>query len=263
MIDVTVVILTRNEAPNIARTLSRLAWASDVVVVDSGSTDDTCAIAAQHSNVRLFQRPFTSHAEQWNYGLTATGITTEWVLALNADYFLPNALIDELTRLSPDRDTAGYRASFVYCIDGKPLRGAAYTPVVVLYRRARATYVQDGHTQRVVVQGGVQPLASRILHDDRKPLHHWLSSQIRYQRLEAEKLTGVPMSSLGLLDRIRRLVVVAPPAMFCYCYFARGGLLDGTAGLYYALQRAAAELILSLHLVERMLGQRPGNQPAP
>ena len=263
MIDVTVVILTRNEAPNIARTLGRLAWASDVVVVDSGSSDDTCAIAARHPNVRLFQRPFTNHAEQWNYGLTATGITTEWVLALDADFYLSDALIAELAQLSPDAGTAGYRASFVYCIDGKPLRGAVYPPVVVLYRRAHARYVQDGHTQRVTVEGAIRPLAARILHDDRKPLHHWLSSQIRYQRLEAEKLTSVPRSSLGMLDRIRRLVVVAPPAMFCYCYFVRGGWLDGAAGLYYSLQRTAAELILSLHLVERMLGQRRGNQPAP
>ena len=110
MIDVTVVILTRNEAPNIARTLGRLAWASDVVVVDSGSSDDTCAIAARHPNVRLFQRPFTNHAEQWNYGLAATGITTEWVLALDADFYLSDELIAELAQLSPDAGTAGYRA---------------------------------------------------------------------------------------------------------------------------------------------------------
>lgn len=262
MIDITVVILAFNEAPNLARTLSRVSWAKDVVVVDSGSTDDTREIAARHSKVRVFERAFTSHADQWNYGLTGTGITTEWVLALDADFVLPDAAIDELARLTPAPDIAGYRASFRYCINGHPLRGAAYPPVVVLYRRAGATYVQDGHTQRVAVPGRIEPLAAPILHDDRKPLRHWLASQIRYQGLEADKLTSAPMSSLGLFDRVRRLVVVAPPAMFCYCYFLRGGALDGTAGLYYALQRTAAELILSLFLVERMLGFHGGNQPA-
>lgn len=262
MIDVTVIILTRNEAPNIARTLSRVAWAKDVVIVDSDSNDGTRDIAKGHRHVRVFQRAFTSHADQWNFALAETGIATEWVLALDADFYITDELIAELAQLLPDPGTAGYRASFVYCIGGKPLRGAAYPPVVVLYRRALASYVQDGHTQRVAVQGGIQPLKARILHDDRKPLRHWLASQIQYQRLEADKLTTVPRSSLGALDRVRRLVVVAPPAMFCYCYFVRGGWLDGTAGLYYTLQRTTAELILSLHLVERMLGRHGGNQPA-
>lgn len=262
MIDITVVILTFNEAPNLARTLGRVSWAKDVVVVDSGSTDDTREIAARHPNVRVFVRAFTSHADQWNYGLTGTGITSEWVLALDADFVLPEAAIDELARLTPDPGTGGYRAPFRYCINGRPLRGAAYPPVVVLYRRAGATYVQDGHTQRVAVTGRIEPLAAPIFHDDRKALRHWLASQIRYQELEADKLTSVPMSSLNLVDRARRLIVVAPPAMFCYCYFLRGGVLDGTAGLYYALQRTAAELILSLNLVERMLGLNGGNQRA-
>ena len=51
--------------------------------------------------------------------------------------------------------------------------------------------------------------------------------------------------------------------MFCYCYFVRGGWLDGTHGLYYALQRTAAELILSLNLVERLLGLHDRDRPTP
>jgi hypothetical protein len=76
-------------------------------------------------------------------------------------------------------------------------------------------------------------------------------------RLEADKLSAARASELGWVDRVRRLIVFAPPAMFLYCLFGKGGILDGRAGLYYAMQRAAAELILSLHLVERMvLGRR-------
>jgi glycosyltransferase involved in cell wall biosynthesis len=251
--DITVVILTFNEAPNIARTLDRVAWAADIVVVDSCSTDATREIAARFPKVRVFQRAFTVLAEQWMFALTETGVATEWVLALDADYVLSLDLVEELRGLRPGADIAGYRASFTYCIEGKALRGAAYPPVIVLYRRAGASYRQDGHAQRVQVSGTIVPLASRILHDDRKPLHHWLMSQMRYQREETDKLTAAPWSSLGLLDRLRRLVVIAPPAMFVYCYFVRGGVLDGTAGLFYALQRTAAELLLSLYLVERML----------
>lgn len=247
------VILTFNEAPNIARTLSRLSWVSDIVVVDSNSTDGTCEIAARHPGVRVFQRPFTTHEEQWNFAIHETGITAEWVLALDADFVLSSDLIDEIRMLEPDGRTAGYWASFDYCIDGTPLRGAAYPPVIVLYRRARARYRQDGHTQRVEIDGAVGSLAGRIFHDDRKPLSQWLAAQTRYMRLEADKLTRTPLSQLSVVDKVRLALVVMPPAMFVYCFFLRGGVLDGGKGLFYALQRAAAEAILSLYLVERRL----------
>ena len=255
MTGITGLVLTFNEAPNIARTLARLAWLPEIVVVDSHSTDDTCSIAASFPNVRVFERAFTTHAEQWNFGLEATGITSEWVLALDADFVLTDAVSQEIQALKPAADVAGYWASFTYCIDGAPLRGAAYPPVVVLYRRSRGRYAQDGHTQRVQVSGRVASLSHRILHDDRKPLTHWLASQARYMQLEAEKLTTA--SSLGLVDRVRQWIVIAPPAMFLYCYLVRGGILDGRAGLFYALQRATSEAILSLFLVwRRMSGSR-------
>ena len=255
MTGITGLVLTFNEAPNIARTLARLAWLPEIVVVDSHSTDDTCSIAASFPNVRVSERAFTTHAEQWNFGLEATGITSEWVLALDADFVLTDAVSQEIQALKPAADVAGYWASFTYCIDGAPLRGAAYPPVVVLYRRSRGRYAQDGHTQRVQVSGRVASLSHRILHDDRKPLTHWLASQARYMQLEAEKLTTA--SSLGLIDRVRQWIVIAPPAMFVYCYLVRGGILDGRAGLFYALQRATSEAILSLFLVwRRMSGSR-------
>lgn len=251
MKDITGLVLTFNEAPNIARTLGRLSWIRDIVVLDSFSTDDTVAIAAGFPNVRVVQRAFTTHAEQWNYGLEQTGITTEWVLALDADYVLSDGLVQELQSLEADAHT-GFSASFKYCIDGRPLRGAAYPPVTVLYQRAAGRYEQDGHTQRVRLSGPVRALAAPIFHDDRKPLTHWLRAQVAYMRLEAEWLTR-PGARLAPLDRLRRALVIMPPAMFCYCYLLRGGILDGKAGLFYALQRAAAELMLSLFLVRRAM----------
>jgi glycosyltransferase involved in cell wall biosynthesis len=254
--DITPLILTFNEAPNIARTLSRLSWANDIVVVDSGSSDGTQAIVTAIPRVRLFERPFTTHADQWNFGLNSTRIATDWVLALDADFVLSEALVDEMSTLDL-RPVAGYRASFTYCIGGVPLAGAVYPPVTVLFRRLLASYEQDGHTQRVRVDGRIAALAGTIAHDDRKPLAHWLSAQAKYMRLEAEKLSTVPVASLSVFDRIRRLVVIAPVAMFLYCYLVRGGVWSGRAGLFYALQRATAEAILSLSLLDRWLTARP------
>ena len=252
---ITPLILTLDEAPNISRTLDRLGWAKDIVVVDSFSRDETPGIVGRYPNVRLFQRTFEQHAEQWNFGLTQTGISTEWVLALDADYVMSDEGVREIGSLAPDAGISGYAASFTYCIDGRPLRNTVYPPVTILYRRRHAHYEQDGHTQRVRIGGGsVSALAHKIAHDDRKPLSRWLRSQDRYMRLEAKKLASARFADLSIQDRVRRLVVVAPAAMLFYCLFARGNILDGRAGLAYALQRTAAEAILSAHLARSLLG---------
>ncbi len=263
MIDVTAIVLTFNEAPNIGRTLSKLAWLKDVVVVDSGSSDETVRIAESYPNTRVFHRPFASHADQWNFALEHTNISAEWVLALDADFVLTEDCVSELKALTPPAGVAGYQASFTYCINGAPLRSAVYPPVTVLYRRAMGRYEQDGHTQRVRVRGPVVDLNSKIRHDDRKPLSRWFASQVRYMRLEADKLSEASPSSMATVDRVRKLIVVAPPVMFFLCLIGRGGVLDGWPGLFYALQRTTAELILSLTLVERRLfGSRAASAPS-
>lgn len=247
---ITPLLLTCNEAPNIGRTLERLSWARDIVVVDSFSGDDTLKVVSQFPQVRVFQRAFDSHGDQWDFGLRETGIKSEWVLALDADYLLTQQLIDELKALRPRADIEGYRTRFVYCINGKPLSGSAYPPATVLYRRAKASYVQDGHTQRVEVKGEVKELQSPILHDDRKPLSHWVQAQIRYMRLEAEKLRDTRFFELGWAGRLRKMRVAAPFVMLLYCLFVKGLVLNGRSGIYYAFQRMFSEILLSLYLLE-------------
>ena len=245
---ITPLLLTYNEAPNIARTLTSVSWAKDIVVVDSFSDDATLEIATSFPQVRVFKRKFDSHRNQWEFGLKETQIATAWVLALDADYVLSDALIEELKNLNPDNETSGYRANFIYCINGKKLNSGIYPPVTVLYRREAATYVQDGHTQRVALAGVIQDLSSPIFHDDRKSLKIWFSAQARYTELEAQKLRSTSRAELNFPDRMRRWRFVMPPAMFVYCLIVRGGILDGRAGFYYAFQRAMAELMLSHRL---------------
>src|SRR5689334_20660212 len=159
---ITPLILTYNEAPNIARSLAALSWAKDIVVVDSFSDDNTVELAKSSPRVRVFQRAFDSHRNQWEFGLRETGIKTPWVLALDADYVLTNEAIAELKELKPDESTVGYRAKFNYCIHGKEIHSGIYPPVTVLYRRDAAAYAQDGHTQRVVLDGRVEELRARL-----------------------------------------------------------------------------------------------------
>ena len=248
---ITPLILTYNEAPNIARALASLSWAGEVVLVDSFSDDGTLAIAKTFANVRVVQRVFDNHRNQWEFGLKETGIATPWVLALDADYVVSNEVIAELKKLCPADDTVGYRARFVYCINGKRLRSGIYPPVTVLYRREAATYVQDGHTQRVSLAGRIEELRAPLLHDDRKSFRRWWRSQARYTELEAQKLLAADPADLRLQDRARRWIVLVPTAMLGYCLIVRGGILDGWQGFYYAFQRSAAELLLAVNLGRR------------
>ena len=245
---ITPLILTYNEAPNIARVLGGLSWAREVVVVDSFSDDETVHLATSFPNVRVVQRFFDSHRNQWEFGLKQTALSTPWVLALDADYVVTEQLITELKTLQPNSNTAGYRAKFIYCINGKRLRSGIYPPVTVLYRREAATYLQDGHTQRIAVDGEIEDLTAPLLHDDRKSFRRWFNAQSRYTVLEAQKLLATDPAELEFADRLRRWRIIVPPAMLVYCLIVRGGILDGWAGFYYAFQRAMAELMLSHRL---------------
>ena len=251
---ITPLVLTWNEAPNVGRCLERLAWAARVVVLDSGSTDDTLAIARRFPNVEVQVRPFDDHASQWNHGVDL--VRTPWVLSLDADYVLPEEFIRALDELDLASDLDAVCARFRYCIFGRPLRASLYPPRAVLFRRDRCRYEPDGHTQRLRVPGRSIAIRATIDHDDRKPLERWLVSQGAYARQEAEKLLSKPARALSWPDQMRKTIVIGPPAVFAYTLVVKGTLLDGWPGWYYALQRAIAELMLSIQLLDRRLRGR-------
>ena len=248
---ITPLILTYNEAPNIGRILNRLSWAQRIVVIDSGSTDETLEILRGHPQVDVIHRPFTEFASQCNFGLTQ--IRTQWVLSIDADYELSDELISELRRLSPLDSAAGYRARFVYRIWGRTLRGALYPPRTVLYRRNKALYANEGHGHRVTVDGKVLALRNVIYHDDRKSLARWISSQQRYAREEASHLLESSNDKFSKFDKIRAIGWPAPIIAFVYTLFAKGCILDGWPGWYYALQRLIFEALTALELADRRL----------
>lgn len=250
---ITPLLLTLDEMPNLERTLAGLAWAKRIVVVDSGSRDGTREYLARDPRVALFVREFDSFAAQSEYGLRETGIDTEWVLSLDADQVVTSELIAELGRLEPALGMNGYRARFVYCIQGRPLRGSLYPPRVVLARRREAGYEQDGHAHRLIVSGQVGDLASPLLHDDRKPRGRWLAEQGRYASLEAQKLLETPQGELSRPDRVRRRGWIAPWLVPLYCLIVKRGILDGRAGWIYAGERAVAEWLLAMAVWERLL----------
>lgn len=249
--EITPLVITYNEAANIARTLDRLVWARRILVIDSGSTDETEEIVRRYPQAELIHRPFDDFASQCNFGVAQVG--TAWVLSLDADYELSEELVTELSDLHPDPVTCGYRARFVYRIYGRPLRGTLYPPRIVLYRKSKASYRNEGHGHRVEVSGQIAPLCGVIFHDDRKPLVRWLASQQRYAQLEAEHLMKSDRKALRRSDRVRLAAWPAPVAVFIYTLIFEGCLLDGWRGWYYALQRLLAETLIALEIIDRRL----------
>ncbi len=252
--DLTVLILTYNEIDNIGRTLEAVKWARRILVLDSGSTDGTLDVVAGYPQATVETRAFDSFAGQTNFGLSR--ITTGWVLSMDADYVVSKELAAEIRSLTPPPTIAGYKARFVYAIHGEPLRATLYPPRCVLYRRDRAKYRDEGHGHKVVVDGDVAWLSGTIGHDDRKPLARWLGSQQKYARLEADYLLSADPAELKRVDRVRLMGWPAPILMFFYTLVWKGELLDGWPGWHYALQRALAETMIALEIVDRRLLRR-------
>lgn len=248
MIDsVTPLILTLNEAPNLNRCLSKLHWAQRIVIIDSGSIDETPQIAALYPNVEFIVRPFDNHTSQWNFGLSH--ISTEWVLSLDADYVIPDETVSLFSNVTSQDEVNAYFAEFRYISLGRALTKSLYPPRAVLFRKDFCKYEPDGHTQRLTIKGLSDTLPLIIDHDDRKPLSRWLASQDAYAKLESEKLSRTH-SPTSLPDRLRKKIILAPIITPLYVLIVQRTLFDGWPGFFYALQRTLAEIMLSMRLIE-------------
>src|SRR5215469_4017799 len=228
---VTPLILTFNEAPNLRRGLEKLQWAGEIVIVDSFSNDETEEIARSFPNVRFVQREFDNHAAQWNFGLDQ--IDSAWVLSLDADYVVTDALVNELSQLPCEGGISVFFARFRYCVAGRALRASLYPPRAILFKKSGCRYVQDGHTQVLDYHGPSSILHGYLLHDDRKPLARWLDSQRAYARLEADKLLSSSGRGGSLADRLRRWIWPAAPAAFVYTLVVKQCLFEGWPGWFY------------------------------
>ncbi len=244
----TAEILTWNEEENIARTLSHLDWLEKIIVIDSGSTHNTINLIQSFSNTELHSRKFDTHATQWNYGLNLC--KSEWVLSLDADYILPENFIKEVKQNILKKDVSAFYANFDFVVFGKPLKGNNTTPRAVLFKKADCIYYDDGHTQRLKINGKTENFAAAILHDDRKPLTRWLFNQGQYSQKEAIMLLKKSTADLPFTGKLRKTKVLAPVFVFFYCLFIKGMVFNGSRGWHYTLQRTLAERLISMRLTE-------------
>jgi glycosyltransferase involved in cell wall biosynthesis len=239
--NVTPVILTYNEEPNLGPTLAALAWASRIVVVDSGSSDRTAEIARSFANVAWFERGFDSHAAQWSYAIRGTSVDTRYVLALDADMRPGPGFREELARFS---ELAGDAAlvPFEYRIQGRRLLGSIYPAQVRIFAREAIRIEQRGHTQVFCPIAPVVRFRSKLIHEDLKPFSRWLANQLNYADLEAERIRHAPTQRF--VDRIRR-AGISPAIWGAYAYLRAGGPFAGAASRAYAEERMVFEAMLA------------------
>ncbi len=232
MLDVSVVIITKNEADNIRGALESVQWANDIVVVDSGSTDDTLQIARQFTD-RVLSHDWEGYGAQKNY---ATSLAVhDWVLSLDADERLSTALTDEIRALvAREPATRGYRIPRVTRYLGRWIRTTDWYPdsQLRLYDRRVSRWSERPVHESVTVDGPVGRLRHEIEHRAYRNVAHHLETIDRYTTLDAERMhqTGRRASTVDL--------VLHPPLAFLRNYVARGGIRDGTVGLIVSILNA-------------------------
>ena len=245
----SVIVITRNAEPTIRRGLESVAWAGEIVVVDSGSTDRTLEIC-RSLGAQVHQTPdWPGHGPQKNRALDRAG--GEWVLSLDSDEWLTPESRAEIERvLAAPGDKAAYamprRSS--YC--GRYMRHSGWWPdyVVRLFRRDAARFSEDHTHDRLVVNGATGRLTRPILHEAITDLDQMIAKMNLYST-----------TSAGMLHQRGRRASLFTAILhggwaFVRTYFLRLGFLDGREGFMLAVANAEGSYYRYLKLM--LLGDK-------
>ena len=225
------IVITRNEAANIAECLDSLAFCDERIVVDCGSTDGTMLIARE-KGARVAYRSWRGFGPQKNYALSlAQG---DWVLSLDADERVSPGLAAAIKQAIEERLVDGYEFPRLSTFCGKPLRHSGWHPdyVLRLFRRGRGRFTDVIVHERVVCDGLVARLSEPLIHHPVVKLEDALSRVDRYSTASAQALvdSGRKVSFMtgighGLMSFLR-------------AYVLRAGFLDGAEGFLLAVANA-------------------------
>jgi glycosyltransferase involved in cell wall biosynthesis len=230
---ISATIITLNEQENIREALASVVWADEVLVVDSGSTDQTCAIA-EASGARVIKKDWPGFAEQKQFA--AEEAQHDWVFSLDADERVSKELsasIAALRKLSGDERADGYRIARRSFYQGRWIKGGGWYPdrQLRLYRKSRGRWATRHIHESVKMQpdARVEDLQGDILHYSvRDSAHHHRMIGERY----------APLAALQMFEEGRRTsrlrIATAAPLGFIRSFILKGGFRDGLAGLSIA-----------------------------
>ena len=226
----SVAIITRNEEANLARTLASIAWADEIVVVDSGSDDRTEEIARSYPT-QFFLEPWKGFAAQKNSAIDKC--SGDWILSLDADESLSDQLSQEIQKLlAGDPPCDGYALPRRNLFLGRWIRfGGFYPdPKLRLFRRGAGTFEARLVHETVQLVGRAGRLRGDMVHDAYPTLSGYIAHMDRYSTLGAEHAvqTGTSVASV---PSFLAHTCLNPLGTFLYNYFLRLGFLDGREGL--------------------------------
>jgi len=265
-VPVSVVVLTRDEEPNIARCLASVGWAEQVVVIDSGSADQTVPLA-KSLGADVVEQPWLGFPGQREFALRLRAVRHDWVYFVDADEWVSPQLAAEIAdRLGTD-DCAAFTHRRRLVFLGTWIRHCGWYSgswVVKLADRHCTTYDRSLVGERAQVNGPVGRLAHDIVDEDRKGLASWLHKHVRYAELEQQRrgqpapwrerlrrfrsrsrADTRPLSRIILKDLIFPAVPARPLMLFIYMYIVRLGVLDGRAGLRFCFFHAWYQVTVS------------------
>jgi glycosyltransferase involved in cell wall biosynthesis len=228
----SVTVITKNEATDIGPALRSVAWADEIVVVDSESTDATVAIARGFTS-RVVVRPWPGYVAQKNYA--ASLASHDWILSLDADERVTPALADEIrATLATDPPHAAFRIPRVTWHLGRWIRSTDWYPdhQTRLYDRRAAEWTGRHVHEAVVVRGTRGELRHELQHYAYRDIADHLETMDRYTTYAARQMHEAGRRA-GLLQ-----VAGHPPLAFLRNYIARGGIRDGAPGFIISAMNA-------------------------
>lgn len=247
---ISATIITFNEEANIRDACESLAWADEIIVVDSGSTDKTREIA-EGCGARVIARDWPGFAVQKQFA--AEQASHDWVFSLDADERVSAELKSSISGLRNSSDgqlADGYRIARRSFYQGKWIKGGGWYPdwQLRLYRKARGHWEPRHIHESVKIDAGAR--AEKLSGDI---LHYSVRDSAQHHRMIGERYA--PLAARQMFEEGRRTstlkIATAAPAAFVRSYLLKGGFRDGLAGISIASFAAHHAFLKHLMLWEK------------
>ncbi len=239
MQSISVAIVACNEAENIRRTLASVAWASEINLIDSGSTDQTVEIAKSFG-ARIFYESWKGYGPQVNSALDKC--TSDWILNLDADEWLTPELANEIRALlGGEPHYTAYMIPRLNFIFGRWMRHGGLYPdhKLRLFRRGVARLREDTEPHATPkTQAPTGKLKNHMLHLQYPTVEYYIEHMQRYSTATIPLFLRKGRTSESFFAFVAN-TILNPALTFIKNYFFRGGFLDGREGLIFHLNHSA------------------------